>query len=346
MLADIAADMVTGLDLGEGDYDGGGFLPQGRKTASSLPAIHNQSSSPALVRTGMGRRGSENIMDLEYDPSNMDLKAQARQQTRSRFPSMTVPTLKKQEKKDPLMDFHERYNKAQQEHKKSQDAEKRRNQLRDHDEEKSLCSMGSFFDFLTKSGAADELMDDEMSEDGLGLTGGMSRVGSMHSMASAASHFLGLFGDDEEEIAKLSGSKPAGDARRPENRSSLKPARKAEDPTLQAAVQQSKSVKGNKVHMRGKKAAANGDWKKAVAYYHIALVKQRNYYGEDHIITSNTLNDLGLALMHMGEHFGALTALEEALQIRQEALGAGAEEVAETTSNIWKVLKVSQENGG
>jgi len=80
-----------------------------------------------------------------------------------------------------------------------------------------------------------------------------------------------------------------------------------------------------------------------VAYYHIALVKQRQYYGEDHIVTSNTLNELGLALTHMGEHFGALTALEEALHIRQELLGAGAEEVAETTSNIWMVLKASQE---
>ena len=80
-----------------------------------------------------------------------------------------------------------------------------------------------------------------------------------------------------------------------------------------------------------------------MAYYHIALVKQRKYYGEDHIVTSNTLNALGLALMHLGEHFGALTALEEALHIRQELLGAGAEEVAETTTHIWKVLKASQD---
>ena len=171
---------------------------------------------------------------------------------------------------------------------------------------------------------------DDMSTAPQSVGSSMKRSGSSHSIASS---FLGLFGDNADEISKLSSAEPT------------KKRETEEEASLQAAVKQSKSVKGHRVFAKGKQAAENGDWKKAVAYYHIALVKQREYYGEDHLVTSNTLNALGLALMHLGEHFGALTALEEALHIRQEALGAGAEEVAETTSNIWQVLKASQQEG-
>ncbi|KAL7429206.1 hypothetical protein ACHAXM_001582 [Skeletonema potamos] len=112
----------------------------------------------------------------------------------------------------------------------------------------------------------------------------------------------------------------------------------AEESPFQVAVRNCSSTRGNAVYRRGKKAADSGEWEKAVYYYHIALVKQRSYYGEDHINTAETLNCLGLALLELEEFFGAITALEECLHIRQNLLGPGAEECAETTTNICRVL--------
>lgn len=342
ILAGMATEMVNSLEFGNDDYDiePGPSTCQRRnsqQSSSSLPAMHNRGSSmPVPTKGGRSRRGSGTFMDLfsgdkdDYDPSTIDLKSQAKAKHQSKpgmFSSFIVPMPKNnQAKKDPLMDFHERHNKAQNEYKRQEEAKKRRQQLQDHDDDKSLASSNSLFDFLVRTGAADEIYDNNGASEG-GSGGGMKRSGSTHSMAS----LFGLFGDDEDEIEKLS--------------SNQKPVSKKEkeDPSLQAAVKQSKSVKGHRVFVKGEQAAEKGDWKKAVAYYHIALVKQREYYGEDHHVTSKTLNSLGVALMKLGEHFGALTALEEALHIRQESFGAGAEEVAETTSNIWMVLKSSQE---
>lgn len=349
LLTEMAADMVNNLELGDGDFGSGLIYPPKntkRNSLNSLPAINHSSSTP------IRRRASETIMNLfsgdddlnfDHDPSMSDLKTQAKQQQQQQhrgnsvFSSFALPTRKPKAKKDPLMEFHERYNKAQgefnkqQEKKNKEEAKMRRQQFLDHDEEKSLSSSNSLFDFITKSGAADELLDDQTTDGrslgaGDAVSGGMKRRGSTNSMAS----FFGMFGDDAAEISKLSSAKPAGIT--------------AEKPSLETAVNQSKSVKGHRLFIRGEKAAGEGDWKKAVAYYHIALVKQRKYYGEDHIVTSKTLNALGLALMNIGEHFGALTALEEALHIRQEKLGAGSEEAAETTSNVCLVLKASQDD--
>ena len=351
-----------------------------KQTIHSLPTMGSSNTASILTiptKGGLGgsrnhqqhkRRGSSDSShsifsylsggaEEEYDYACDDLKAQARAQqarnSNSLFSSITSAYQRKpsQEKKktDPLMDFHERRNRAVQEYDRQEEARKRREQIRDFDDEKSVASSGSFFDFLTRTGAADDLASQagappdaytkRDTESTCDLSsGGMKRVSSTHSMASTAASFFGLFGDDEAEIAKLSATNIAsqrhhGDVAAGEEK----------DPTLQEAVNKSKSVKGQRVFNRGTQAAEEGNWKKAVAYYHIALVKQRKYYGEDHIVTSNTLNALGLALMHLGEHFGALTALEEALHIRQELLGAGAEEVAETTTHIWKVLKASQD---
>lgn len=344
LLADMAADMVNSLEIGDGfDNAPSGCSSKGMQQTNSLPAINNRYPSMSVPTKGRGILKRSGGNGYAYDPSAVDLRSQAKQQkpARSAFSSLAIPTARKKEaKKNPLMEFHERRNKAENEYKKQEMSKNRRQQLRDHDEEKSLSSSNSFFDFLVRS-APDDLTGDETSErddhgsgGGAGATtnsngGGMKRTESTHSMAS----FFSLFGDNEEEIAKLSSSKPASNME------------KEEDPHLQAAVTQSKSVKGHRVFAKGKQAADRGNWKKAVAYYHIALVKQREYYGEDHLVTSSTLNSLGLALMNLGEHFGALTALEEALHIRQEALGAGAKEVAETTSNIWMVLKASQDDG-
>mmetsp|Transcript_21528 Transcript_21528/g.46807 ORF Transcript_21528/g.46807 Transcript_21528/m.46807 type:complete len:367 (-) Transcript_21528:155-1255(-) len=349
LFAGVAAEMVNSLELNDGDFGGGPSSqpPQNTQGNISLPAMtttNRSSSMPILVQTK--RRGSETINatiknlftgdgEDKYDPSTIDLKTQAKQprrQSQNMFSSLTIPTWKPQARKDPLIDFHERHNKAHDEFKR-QEAEKRRQQLRDHDDNKSLSSSNSsFFDFLAKDGAADELLNDGTTEGGgIGAGDGVCDVKRRGSTASIAS-FFSLFGDDEAEISKLSSAKPVSNTEQ------------TEEPSLQDAVNKSKSVKGQRLFIRGGKAAEEGDWEKAVAYYHIALVKQRKYYGEDHIVTSNTLNSLGLALMNLGEYFGALTALEEALHIRQEKLGAGAEEAAETTSNISMVLKASQED--
>jgi len=330
------AEMVGNLELS--DVGHADITESESQRSHSLPSmqqpIHLSSSLPTKpVRRGSGWSMFSLEDDLDdYDPSTMDLKSQAtRQRPSSRLTSLTIPTKQVATKKDPLMEFHETRSLAEHELKKQKEAKTRRQQCRDHDEEKSVSSMSSFFEYLTKSDAAGELMDDEASNDGVSYAGG-----SMTSMTS----FMGLFGEDPEEIAKLSSSKPSSASAVANTNGEKAP----DKPTcLQSAVKQSKSVKGKRVFIRGQQSAAKGDWKKAVAYYHIALVKQRKYYGEDHIVTSNTLNDLGLALVHLGEHFGALTALEEALHIRQNILGAGAEEVAETTSNIWMVLKASQD---
>eukprot|EP00986_Skeletonema_menzelii_P001448 scaffold386_cov135-Skeletonema_menzelii.AAC.3 len=119
----------------------------------------------------------------------------------------------------------------------------------------------------------------------------------------------------------------------------------AGESSFQVVVKQCPSKKGNAVYRRGKIAAENREWEKAVHYYHIALVKQRAYYGEDHINTAETLSCLGLALIEIGEYFGAITALEEALHIRQKLLGPGAEECVLTTNSICRALdRYKQQN--
>ena len=115
---------------------------------------------------------------------------------------------------------------------------------------------------------------------------------------------------------------------------------------FQAAVNKCPSKKGNAVYRFGRNAADLGQWEKAVHCYHIALAKQRSYYGEDHLKTAETLNALGLALIELEEHFGAITALEECLHIRQKLLGPGAEECAVTTNNISRVLDLYQRQNG
>mmetsp|Transcript_8775 Transcript_8775/g.13261 ORF Transcript_8775/g.13261 Transcript_8775/m.13261 type:complete len:279 (+) Transcript_8775:139-975(+) len=117
----------------------------------------------------------------------------------------------------------------------------------------------------------------------------------------------------------------------------------AEESPFQVAVRKCPSKRGNAVYRRGKKAAEDGEWEKAVYCYHIALVKQRSYYGEDHIYTAETLNCLGLALIQLDELFGAITALEECLHIRQKLFGPGSEECAVTTNHICRVL--DRQNG-
>lgn len=341
LYADMAADMVNSLELGDGGFDSDGVLTRPVQSANgsrNLPAMSHHSSStiPARIRCSekLMNLFSGGVEDCEHSHS-IDLKVQARQQHKKNsglLCSLSIPvyTTRETGERDPLMEFHERFSKAQGEFNK-REAKKRAQQLQDQPKEKILSS---------KYGASDELFYQKKSVgDGVGDSissggeTGMKRSTSTCSMTSStlsmASSFFSLFGNDEAEIFKQSSTEPG------KNLIAI------QEPTLQTAVDQSRSVKGHRLFVRGGKAAGKGDWKQAVAYYHIALVKQREYYGEDHVVTSSTLNSLGLALMNLGEHFGALTALEEALQIRQDKLGAGSEEAADTTSNICMVLKAS-----
>ena len=76
----------------------------------------------------------------------------------------------------------------------------------------------------------------------------------------------------------------------------------------------------------------------ALALYNRCLIMQREALGKDHIMVARTLHDIGLCLTALDQSFPALTALEEALWIRQHRLGPGDAAVAETTTALWKLL--------
>ena len=89
---------------------------------------------------------------------------------------------------------------------------------------------------------------------------------------------------------------------------------------------------------RGRRAADRCLYLKANALYNLALIRQREELGEDHLDCATTLNEIGLCFLMMGELYPAMSALEEALYIRENGLEPGAPELAETTDNIWIVL--------
>ena len=76
----------------------------------------------------------------------------------------------------------------------------------------------------------------------------------------------------------------------------------------------------------------------ALAIYNRCLTMQREVLGKDHIMVARTLHDIGLCLTALDQSFPALTALEEALWIREQRLGPGDPAVAETTTALWKLL--------
>lgn len=76
----------------------------------------------------------------------------------------------------------------------------------------------------------------------------------------------------------------------------------------------------------------------ALALYNRALILQREALGEDHVLVARTLHSIGLCLTALEQSFEAMTALQEALWIRQTQLGPGDPAVAETTTALWKLL--------
>mmetsp|Transcript_21157 Transcript_21157/g.41909 ORF Transcript_21157/g.41909 Transcript_21157/m.41909 type:complete len:389 (-) Transcript_21157:28-1194(-) len=100
----------------------------------------------------------------------------------------------------------------------------------------------------------------------------------------------------------------------------------------------SKNISGATYFRRGQRKAKMRMFPEAVLYFNFALERLRAELGEDHVDCGTTLNEIGKALMMMGERYPALNAFQEAQYIREKAFGSGALEVAEVTSNIWMVL--------
>ena len=94
--------------------------------------------------------------------------------------------------------------------------------------------------------------------------------------------------------------------------------------------------------------AQEGEWKNALRLYNRALILQRRSLGIHHVVCARTLNGIGVALTQLGEaySYGAMTALEEAMCIRQNRLGDGHADVAETANNLWKLLHQHNERKG
>eukprot|EP00567_Pseudictyota_dubia_P014054 CAMPEP_0197436322 /NCGR_PEP_ID=MMETSP1175-20131217/3784_1 /TAXON_ID=1003142 /ORGANISM="Triceratium dubium, Strain CCMP147" /LENGTH=169 /DNA_ID=CAMNT_0042965577 /DNA_START=304 /DNA_END=810 /DNA_ORIENTATION=- len=100
---------------------------------------------------------------------------------------------------------------------------------------------------------------------------------------------------------------------------------------------------GHVFYKQGVEYANKQEWRKAVIMYNRALKLQRHVLGKNHIDCAQTLNDIGVALTHLGESYGAMTSLQEALWIRQVVLGDGHPCVVQTTCDLWKLLDQERE---
>jgi Tetratricopeptide repeat len=94
----------------------------------------------------------------------------------------------------------------------------------------------------------------------------------------------------------------------------------------------------DKLLHRGKEHEDAGRHKKALVYYNKALSYQRDVHGKDHLETAKCLNSIGVSQTKQGHYMMALTALQEALHIRQEFLGRNHEDVIETSLHISQVV--------
>ena len=90
----------------------------------------------------------------------------------------------------------------------------------------------------------------------------------------------------------------------------------------------------------GDAAANDGNLDDALQQYNAALEKERRTSpdGASSIQSASILHKIGLTLALTGDSFAAMNSFEEALQIRQDKLGPGSEESAETTAQMVKIL--------
>ncbi|KAL7531282.1 hypothetical protein ACHAWF_003707 [Thalassiosira exigua] len=90
---------------------------------------------------------------------------------------------------------------------------------------------------------------------------------------------------------------------------------------------------------RGDNAALDDSIEEALRHYNKALDKERQTSSDASTIQEAViLHKIGLALIRTGDSFAAMNSFEQALQIRQEKIGPGSEDAAETTAQMLKIL--------
>jgi tetratricopeptide (TPR) repeat protein len=85
-----------------------------------------------------------------------------------------------------------------------------------------------------------------------------------------------------------------------------------------------------------------GEYHEAQTYYERTLAIDRKMLGEDNIVTSNCLNNLGVVNYNQGKYIEAKTYLQQALAIRRKLLG---EEHPETTRTLNNLANVHDDQG-
>eukprot|EP00573_Skeletonema_grethae_P000180 CAMPEP_0201690814 /NCGR_PEP_ID=MMETSP0578-20130828/4135_1 /ASSEMBLY_ACC=CAM_ASM_000663 /TAXON_ID=267565 /ORGANISM="Skeletonema grethea, Strain CCMP 1804" /LENGTH=860 /DNA_ID=CAMNT_0048175879 /DNA_START=253 /DNA_END=2835 /DNA_ORIENTATION=- len=88
---------------------------------------------------------------------------------------------------------------------------------------------------------------------------------------------------------------------------------------------------------RGDKAYLDKNFNDAIHFYSRALEQERRSDATSTDVAF-LLHKIGVILAQQGESFAAMNSFEEALKIRQEKLGPGSEDAAETTAQMTKVL--------
>lgn len=107
---------------------------------------------------------------------------------------------------------------------------------------------------------------------------------------------------------------------------------------------QKKLDEADRLYKLGTLEAERGRHRHALKHLNECMVLQRENLGDDDTPeAARTLNAIGVVLSEIGEDFAALTALEEALYIRQTVQGPGHEDGAETLSNLTHLLRKVKE---
>lgn len=113
---------------------------------------------------------------------------------------------------------------------------------------------------------------------------------------------------------------------------------------ISEANAQKKLDEADRLYKLGTLEAERGRHRHALKHFNECLVLQRENLGDDDTPeAARTLNAIGVVLSEIGEDFAALTALEEALYIRQTVQGPGHEDAAETLSNLTHLLRKVKE---
>mmetsp|Transcript_6284 Transcript_6284/g.10254 ORF Transcript_6284/g.10254 Transcript_6284/m.10254 type:complete len:865 (-) Transcript_6284:37-2631(-) len=96
---------------------------------------------------------------------------------------------------------------------------------------------------------------------------------------------------------------------------------------------------------RGDEAFSTSDYDDAIHFYNRALEQERRSDPSSTEVAF-LLHKIGVVLARQGDSFAAMNSFEEALQIRQEKLGPGSEDAAETTAQMTNVLDDIRKQAG